>query len=159
MGLVLAPRHDPGCPAVDFRLRKGVVTVRGAAHFAGMGTGQNNPGVGVEKVRIEILVNLTLSVVGLLGGGSKGEVGGKFTKLEGPGQVMGIGIGVDLYGSGSPIAPEARGSLERRQGAMKVDTIAPGHLILVIRQAGAFSQDQAPAAPIKDVKMRRSGYR
>ena len=42
---------------------------------------------------------------------------------------------------------------------MKVDAIAPSHLILVIRQAGAFSQDQAPAAPIKDVEMRCSGYR
>jgi len=80
----------------------------GAAHFAGMGARQNNPGVRVEKVRIEILVNLTLSLVGLLGRGSKGKVGGKFAKLEGPGQMEGIGICVDLYRSGPPIAPEAR---------------------------------------------------
>jgi uncharacterized membrane protein YqaE (UPF0057 family) len=33
---------------------------------------------------IEFLVNLTLSLAGLLGEGSKGEVGGKFAKLEGP---------------------------------------------------------------------------
>jgi hypothetical protein len=58
-----------------------MISVRGAVHFAGMGTRQNNPGVRVEKVRIEILVNLTLSLVGLLGRGSKGEVGGKFAKL------------------------------------------------------------------------------
>src|SRR5512139_3102606 len=42
---------------------------------------------------------------------------------------------------------------------MKVDAIAPSHLILVIRQAGAFSQDQASAAPIKDVEMRRRSHR
>jgi hypothetical protein len=42
---------------------------------------------------------------------------------------------------------------------MKVDAIAFGHLILIIRQSGAFPQDQAPAAPIKDVEMRRRGYR